>query len=58
MRLALACLKIVILETANSSASSFAVNARSTRSILSASDKGSVDLNVGLVPDVSGVRPQ
>lgn len=42
MRPAFACLKIVILETVNISASSFAVNARSIRSIRSASDNGSV----------------
>ena len=42
MRPALACLKIVIFETVNISASSFAVRARPIRSIRSASDKGSV----------------
>ncbi len=42
MRPALACLKIVILETVNISASSFAVRARSIRSIRSASDNGTV----------------
>jgi hypothetical protein len=42
MRPALACLKIVILETVNISASSFAVRARPIRSIRSASDNGSV----------------
>jgi hypothetical protein len=44
MRPALACLKIVILETANISASSFAVRARPILSIRSASDNGSVEL--------------
>jgi hypothetical protein len=52
MRPALACLKMVILETFSISASSSAVKARPTRSILSANDNGSVVLNVGLVPDV------
>src|ERR1019366_5704169 len=42
MRPALACLKIVIFETVNISASSFAVRARPIRSIRSASDNGSV----------------
>ncbi len=42
MRPALACLKIVILETVNISASSYAVKARSIRSIRSASDSGAV----------------
>jgi len=42
MRPALACLKIVILETVNISASSFAVRARPIRSIRSANDNGSV----------------
>ena len=41
---ALACLKIVILETVNISASSFDVRARPIRSIRSASDNGSVEL--------------
>ena len=41
MRPAFACLKIVILETVNISASSFAVNARPIRSIRSASDNDS-----------------
>ena len=44
MRPALACLKIVIFETANISASSFAVNARPIRSIRSASVSGSAVL--------------
>ena len=42
MRPAFACLKIVILETVNISASSVAVRARPIRSIRSASDSGSV----------------
>jgi hypothetical protein len=42
MRPALACLKIVILETVNISASSFAVRARPIRSIRSARYNGSV----------------
>jgi hypothetical protein len=45
---ALACLKIVILETVNISASSFAVKARPIRSIRSANDSGSVELFLGL----------
>jgi hypothetical protein len=53
MRPALACLKIVILETANISASSSAVKARFIRSIRSAKDNGSLELDVGLVPDVA-----
>lgn len=48
MRPALACLKIVTFETVNISASSFAVSARPIRSILSASDNGSVELFVEL----------
>src|ERR1035441_8090922 len=43
MRPALACLKIVILETVNISASSSAVKARPIRSIRSASDNGSAE---------------
>jgi hypothetical protein len=45
---ALACLKIVILETVNMLASSFAVKARPIRSILSGSDIGSTVLFWGL----------
>jgi hypothetical protein len=44
MRPALACLKIVILETVNISASSSAVRARPIRSIRSARYNGSVEL--------------
>jgi len=41
---AFACLKIVILETVNMLASSFAVKARPIRSILSGRDIGSAEL--------------
>jgi hypothetical protein len=44
MRPALACLKIVIFETVNISASSFAVRARPICSMRSASDNGSTVL--------------
>jgi hypothetical protein len=47
MRPTFACLKMVIFETVNISASSFAVRARPIRSIRSASDNGSV-LPLGL----------
>ena len=48
IRPAFACLKIVILETVNMLASSFAVKARPIRSILSGNDIGSAELFWGL----------
>ena len=53
MRPALACLKIVILETVNISASSSAVKARPIRSIRSASDTGSAELFLELHDSIS-----
>lgn len=53
IRPAFACLKIVIRETPNISASSSAVSARPILSIRSAKDDGSVALSVGLVPEVA-----
>jgi len=53
IRPALACLKMVMRETASNLASSFAVNARPIRSIRSARDDSSFVLTVGLVPDVA-----
>src|ERR1035441_7836441 len=46
MRPTFACLKMVILETVNISGSSFAVRARSIRSIRSANDSGSVPFSL------------